>query len=494
MKKLFKLTSLLLVFVMLFSFAACAPAKDPADTTQQGTTPGDTTADANKYADIAGEYLLDASDLGMPMKWYIKITADGKFNISTKRDFSDNKGEGTVGDKDGTYMLVYSDNTAENPKTATFKFEGKNMVFSTKVPIGKASVSPSDDGTKFPTAVLIANEELLGSYFGTLEVPMGGSGKTVSYSFQLDLDYGSKYTFASSFAMGGMAMTRTEKGTFDVNGTEISFTALDVDGEAVETPAAVKGTIENKTIKAAFTLSTMASAPQEIEAKFGTYTEWAGTYMANYQKTMMGQMAMTLTRVCQLELDAFGGYVYATVDPADPTTLDYSETGTYTVADGKFTFTSSAEGATAVEGTLENYILAAKFPISAMMSSPVDLSFYAEEVNGTFTASGEYEEKAYNAALSLGGGKFTLIVGDASEEAEEPNYIAYGSFTVEGGMVTQIALTTEALFETMAMDTPLEEIPAELQSFKLPVAESGISGELIFDLDDTAVIAFEFKK
>ena len=487
MKKLFKLTSLLLVFVMLFSFAACAPAKDPADTTQQGTTPGDTTADANKYADIAGEYLLDASDLGMPMKWYIKITADGKFNISTKRDFSDNKGEGTVGDKDGTYMLVYSDNTAENPKTATFTFEGKNMVFSTKVPIGKASVSPSDDGTKFPTAVLIANEELLGSYFGTYEKAAGPMG-TVVYSFQLDLAYGSKYTFASSFSMGGTAMTRTEKGNFEVNGTEISFTALDVNGEAVETPAAVKGTIEDKTIKAAFTLSAMASAPQEIEAKFGTHTEWAGTYMANYQKPGM------LTRVCQLELDAFGGYVYATVDPADPTTLDYSETGTYTVADGKFTFTSSAEGAAAVEGTYENYVLSIKLRVSSLVPMSVNLSFYAEEVNGTFTASGEYEEKAYDAVLSLGGGKFTLVVGDASEEAEEPNYIAYGSFTVEGGMVTQIAFTTEALYETMAMDTPLEEIPAELQSFKLPVAESGISGELIFDLDDTAVIAFEFKK
>ena len=36
----------------------------------------------------AGEYLLDASPLGMPMKWFIKITADGKFAISTTRDYA----------------------------------------------------------------------------------------------------------------------------------------------------------------------------------------------------------------------------------------------------------------------------------------------------------------------------------------------------------------------------------------------------------------------
>ena len=489
MKKLFKLTSLLLVFVMLFSFAACAPKNDPADT-QQGTTPGDTTADANKYADIAGEYLLDASDLGMPMKWYIKITADGKFNISTKRDFSDNKGEGTVGDKDGTYMLVYSDNTAENPKTATFKFEGKNMVFSTKVPIGKASVSPSEDGTKFPTAVLIANEELLGSYFGTIEVPMGQS--TIPYEFQLDLAYGGKYTFASSFSMGGVSMTRTEKGNFEVNGTEISFTALDVDGEAVETPAAVKGTIEDKTIKAAFFLSSRSSSPREIEAKFGTYTEYAGTYTAVYETTMGGMM--TIGRLCQLELDAFGGYKYSAIDTADMTTVTYEEEGTYTVTDGKLSFTSNKEGATAVEGTYANYVLSTKLPISSKMSNPVDLSFYAEAASGQFAATAENEGTKYGAGLQLLGNNFALAVATNEGDAAVIKYIAIGSFEIEAGMVTKIKLTTTNVYTDQTMQNEITDIPAELQTISLPIAESGISGELIFDLDDTAVIAFEFKK
>ncbi len=493
MKKLFKLVSVLLVFCMLFSFAACTGTTDPsytsAGTNSEGNTDNPAT-DTNKYADIAGEYFLDATDLGMAMKWYIKITADGKFVISTARDYSAVKGEGTVGDKDGTYMFVYSDNTADNPKTATFKFEGKNMVFSTKVPIGAASVSPSDDGTVFPTAVLIAHEELLGSYYGsyTKESAMAG---TVVYDFQLDLTYGSKYTFASSFTMGTTSMTRTETGTFDVNGKEISFTALDVDGEKVETPAAVKGSIEDKVIKAAFKLSMMASAPQEIEAKFGTHSEWAGTYTAAYEKTMgMGAMSVTIARICTLKLDAFGGYTYTAVDMDDPTKVEFTEAGTYTVADGKLSFKSSADGASAVEGAYSNYVLTTKFPISKDMPSAVELSFYAEEASGDFVAKAEKDGKSYVAALSLSGDKFGLAVGPL--DADKENYYLEGTFKIEAGMVTKITFTTTKAYETALREKEITNIPAEVKTFSLPIAESGINGELIFDLDDTATVVFQF--
>ena len=190
MKNLLRIISLALVACMLFSFAACAPQTNPADTGKGADGTNDPAGEENttKYADIAGEYLLDGSNLGMPMKWYIKVSADGKFVISTERDYATVKGEGTIGDKDGTYMFVYSDSTTETPKTATFKFEGKNMVFSTKVPIGAASLSPNEEEQKYPTAKLIANEDILGSYLGTLE--KSAMGSAVVYSFALDLVIG----------------------------------------------------------------------------------------------------------------------------------------------------------------------------------------------------------------------------------------------------------------------------------------------------------------
>lgn len=485
MKKMLKTIAMLLVFAMLFSFAACdtATTDDPAPSAS--STP---SGPAKDYSAIAGEYLLDASNLGMPMKWFIKITADGKFVISTARDYAAVKGEGDIGDKDGTYMFVYSDNTAENPKTATFKIENKNLIFSTRVPIGAASVSPNEEEGKFPTAKIIAHEDIQGVYLGTYEKTSAMAGN-VLYSYELTLGNGLEYTFSSSFAMMGSTYTRTETGTFAIDGTKISFTALAVDGEAVEAPAAVDGTIADKTITAAFKLSMMASEAQEIEAKFGTYAALAGTYTGLYQKAMG---PMTLSYVCALELDAFGGYKYATVSASDPETVDYTEEGTYTYADGKFTFTSAAEGATAVEGTLANYVLNAKFPISKMVPNAVDLALYAEEVSGAFigSASVENDKTVYTAVLNLVGNTFVLAVG--AEDAEKPAYTVTGTFEIQKAMLTSVVLTAATL--TGPDGAAIAEIPAELATISCPVAESGINAELLFDLDDAATLGFQLAK
>ncbi|MBQ2863335.1 MAG: hypothetical protein IJE84_04090 [Clostridia bacterium] len=491
MKNIIKVMSLVLMFCMLFSMVACGnTAKDTTANTEAAGTDG-TTADTSstqtptdKYADIAGEYLLDASNLGMPMKWYIKVTADGKFQISTARDYATLKGEGTVGDKDGTYMLVYSDSTTEAPKTATFKFEGKNMVFSTNVPIGAASVSPNED--QYPVAKLIANEDILGTYLGTYEkVAMG---TPVVYSFSIELVIGNEYVFTSSFTMGANSMTLTETGSFDVKDGKISFTAKAVDGTAVETPATIEGTIADKTIKAAFKLSSMASAPQEIEAKLGVYADIAGTYTGLYEKAM--GPTMTLKYNTTLTIDAFGGYKYSTASATD-NTVDYTEEGTYTYADGKFTFTSNKEGAAAVEGALANYVLTTKLPISAMMSTPVDVTFYAEEVSGKFTSETEDEGKKFVANLYLVGNTFTI---DVLNDKSEVCYVAAGTFEIKKAMLTTVELTTTALYKDAEMKEAVTEIPAELKAVSAPVAESGINAELPFDLDDSKLIGFQFAK
>ena len=493
MKNIFKTIAMLLVFAMLLTFAACTPA--PKDPNPQASTPSGDAGDNNnnsnnsddKYADIAGEYLLDGSNLGMPMKWYIKVTADGKFVISTARDYATVKGEGSVGSKDGTYMFVYSDSTSEAPKTATFTMEGKNMVFSTNIPIGAASLSPNVDEGKYPTAKIIAHEDLQGTYLGEYEKVSAMAG-SVLYSYELVLGNGLEYTFSSSFSMMGNVYTRTETGSFAVDGQKISFTARSVDGEAVEAPAAVEGTIADKTIKAAFKLSTMASAAQEVEARLGVYADQAGVYAGLYKK-QMGPM-MTLSYLTKLELDAFGGYKFSTASTADPTTVDYSEEGTYTFANGKFTFQSSAEGAAAVEGTLANYVMQVKFPISQMVPNAVDLSLYAEEVSGKFSATATSEaKKDYTATLELQGNAFVLTVSEAG--ADVAAYVAKGTFEIQKTMLCSVVMTTT---ELTANGAAVAEIPAELSTISAPVAESGINAELLFDLDDTAVLGFQLTK
>ena len=148
MKKFIKLTALLLALLLILPLAvACKNGNngdDPAATTTKADDPNN--PGGTKYVDISGEYVLDASNLGMPIKRYIKITADGKFSIGTDRTYTTLKGDGTVGNSGDTYMFLYSDSTNDSPKTATFKFEGVNMVFSTSVPIGSASISPNTEG------------------------------------------------------------------------------------------------------------------------------------------------------------------------------------------------------------------------------------------------------------------------------------------------------------------------------------------------------------
>lgn len=482
MKNVMKTIALILVFATLFVFAACGK-KDAAPTAAaQSNTPAQSES---AQTDIAGEYLLDASNLGMPMKWYIKVTEDAKFVISTARDYATVKGEGTVGSKDGTYMFVYSDSTADAPKTATFTMEGKNMVFSTNVPIGAASVSPNLEENKFPTAKIIACEDIQGTYLGEYEKESAMAG-TVLYSYELTLGNGLEYTFSSSFTMGGELYTRTETGSFAVDGSKISFTAMNVDGEAVEAPAAVDGTIADKTIKAAFKLSMMASQAQEIEARLGVYAEQAGVYTGVYQKQMGPTMALSYMTV--LELDAFGGYTFSTVNTED-LAVDYTEEGTYTFADGKFTFQSAAEGAAAAEATLANYVMQAKFPISTMVSNVVDLTLYAEEVSGTFTATAENNEKTYTASLEMLGNVFVLTVTE--DGAEAPAYEAKGTFEIQKAMLCTVVLTTT---ELTAGGNAVAEIPAELATISAPVAESGINAELLFDLDDAALLGFQLIK
>ncbi len=481
MKKLFKVMSVLLVFVMLFSLASCTGNTDSKDTgtSNQGdvNTPN---GDGDKFADIAGEYFLDGTDLGMPLKWYIKITADGTFKISTARDFSVDKGNGEVGAKDGTYMFMYSDSTNEKPKTATFKLENKDLVFSTSVPVGGASVSPTDDGI-YPKAVLIAHEELLGSYFGSYEKTSAMAG-SVLYEYKLTLTYGSKYIFSSSFEMMGSTYTRVETGTFAVADKEISFTALDVDGKKVENPAAVKGTLGDKSIKAPFKLSMMASEAQEVEAKFGTYAEYEGTYVTYYS-------SMMISRGVALVLDAFGNYEYATAGGDDGSEVDYTDVGTYTVTDGKIMLKSNTEGATAVEAKLSNYVITVKLPVTTMVPNTPELSLYAEEASGLFAAEAKAENgTTYGAALNLIGNSFELAV---AKDDGAICYVASGTFEIKAGMVTQLSFTTTKLYKDAEMTTEVTNIPPELKNFDTPVSESGINAELVFDIDDTATLVFE---
>ena len=486
MKNFMKLTALLLALLLVLPFAV-ACANNNGNNDQNPNTPGNENSDptdSTKYADIAGEYLLDATNLGMPIKRYVKVSADGKFVIGTDRTYTSLKGDGTVGNSGDTYMFLYSDSTNEAPKTATFKFEGVNMVFSTSVPIGTASISPNAETGEVPVAKKLVHEDLLGTYAGSYD-KVSAMG-TVPYTFELVLGYGLEYSFSSSFSMMGTSMTLTESGTFAVNGEKITFTATEKAGEAVAEPAAVEGTIVDKKITAAFKLSAMASAAETVEMNFATYADIAGTYTGVV--SLMGGMA---TYDAELTLDAFGGYTYKTTDNGQ---VQYSEEGTFAVADGKLMLTSSAEGATAVEAALNDFTIVASLKVSSMVPMATSITFYSEAVSGQFTATATTEAGvAYMAFLLLEGNTYKLAVG---QDEDHIVYACEGTFEIKTGMVNSLVLTASKICSSPSFsdDTVIADAPDEIKSITAPVSEAGINASLIFDLDDTAELGFNFAK
>ncbi len=364
---------------------------------------------------LAGTYELDAAPLGMPLKVYIIINEDATFQMSNKPVDGADKGSGTIGEKDGTYVMLYSDSTNEKVKSATFTLDGKSLVFSTSVPYGAASFSPKEEENVFPVALLMAYDEYLGEYVGTLmaETAMG----TVPYDVTLKLDKGAKATLSSTFTAMDTTMTYVQEGSFDIDAS--AFLMTTTEGNQITGTINADGTF---TVSAA--LSQMSSTPREVTLAPATTAEYAGEYTAVKDFSMMGfNVAATLS------LSKVGTYHYVS-SIEEGTEDDYMEDGTFTVEGGVITLTP-AEGE-AVEGAYAAAVATLKLKIAAGVPMATELVFYGDKVQGVFTAEGEDEiGNTYASTLTLNpDGTYTIAL-DANGM---PAYDEAGTFRTEESM------------------------------------------------------------
>ena len=378
---------------------------------------------------LAGTYVLDASPLGMPLNIYLLIDENNNFMWTNKLEGGADKGNGMIGSEDGVYMMLYSDSTPENMKTATFTLEGQNLVFSTRVPYGAAGINPNTEENIMPIAKKMVYTDLLGLYVGSLAVEAMGS--SIVYNCELELALGAEYTMTCTFNMMGSDYEFVQQGNFTVENGEIVFAAADLEGQ--------KGVIADGAITADLILSSMGKTPRTIELKKATTADVAGVYTGVADMSAMGFIANTT-----LTLDAVGGYTYSSVIEGMG---EYTEQGAFTHENGVITLISDAEGAAPVEASLATEVLTAKMKIASSVPLATEIQFFSDRIQGVFTAEGEDEAGiAYASTLTLNAdGTYVISVN-------EDSYVEEGTFAVAASpMGVAITLTSADGVESTGM-------------------------------------------
>lgn len=344
---------------------------------------------------LAGTYILDASPLGMPLQIYLIVDEENNFQWTNKLEDGADKGNGTIGSQDGTYVMLYSDSTNENLKMATFTVENGALVFSTRIPYGAAGVSPNEEEGLFPIAKKLVAEEALGLYVGSHDVEAMGS--VITYAYELELMVGAEYTLTSRFTVMGQPQEYIQQGSFSLTDGEIILNAENLPEQ--------KGALSDGVITIDAYISAQSKAPTAVTFQKATTAEAAGVYTGVKDMSAMGFYANTT-----LTLDAVGGYTYESVIDEDA----YTEKGTFTYEAGKVTLISDAEGAAPVEGVLAANVFTAKMRIHPDVPMSTEIPFYHENIQGTFTAEGEDELGIphYSTLILNADGTYSLNVDD----------------------------------------------------------------------------------
>lgn len=395
------------------------------------TTGSESTTTAQTETSIAGEYIIDITDLGMPLQFYLKIDADDNFYLSPDRSYEVDKGHGVVGNSQDTYMLIYSDSTTDEPKNSTFTVENNNLHFSTNLPYGASSLPASkvDDNDPDITYYLVAKTLMYETYYAEYagEHSVSAMGSEVTYAYYLQLGEGREFKFVSDYSMSGTDYQYLESGYYDISGSNV---ILHLDGEDVT------GSFnEDNNLQIPVKPSDMGDR-EERTLQIATTASCASTYYG-YAYSEMGGTTMYDAQVT-LVLDKFGGYSYTAADTVNGTV---TETGSFSIDGSQISF-SPADSDQNYTATLENFIFTGAFEVSTESTTRVDLTLYCKTVQGEFTATGEDEaENQYYATLNLySDGTFDFVI---LYDQEQTLLDKQGTFTISRMMFVQLTLTAE---------------------------------------------------
>lgn len=406
-RNVMRMTVAIVLLGMVLFLSACGksePEQAASDKVQQDQVQVSSQG-AEETFELHGDYAIDITDLGMALTFYLRIAADNSFVLSANRQFSDDRGSGTIGELDGTYLMIYSDSTPEKSKTATFERVGPNLLFQSTLPYGSANISFERVDEDDPDLVyrLMADKYVYEEYYDTY---LGyQSVGELEYDYVLTLGPGAKYSLVSTMVKGE-APSYEEKGSFRVAGESIFITPQG----AAELQGAVT---EDRGLE-------LDVKPEEsldrtpILFRVATTAAHAGRWYAEKNGT-----------AAELTLDYFGGYSFES--------QSHAEKGRFDVTQQTISFTKAGETGP-VEGTKAGYELKAMF-------AGQEWNFYGEAIQGQFTG-GTMVNETYSATLQMNAdGSYALEVLDQESGLELVR--ESGGFAITAGpMAYMITLTS----------------------------------------------------
>lgn len=144
-----KLLGMIFVCAMLLSLAACGSDSE--------------TKTSVNTSEIAGDYYIDLTELGMKLTLYLRLDENGGFLFSPTLDFDVNKSSGTFQKSDGLYVMVYDSVNGEEKSvsdglTSSFEvMEDGSLDFSSCDCIYYGSATASAKSAEKPDVKLIAH-------------------------------------------------------------------------------------------------------------------------------------------------------------------------------------------------------------------------------------------------------------------------------------------------------------------------------------------------
>lgn len=239
MKKIVKRGFVLLLAVcMMLGIVACG--------SEGGSTGGDASTGGGNTAEVANDYYLDLTELGMKLTVFLRLNEDGTFIFSNTLDFEVDKSSGTFQKSGEEYIMVFTSVNGEEKSVSDglassfVVTEDGSLDFSVggAVPYGSANIDTVS--AEDPSIILlgrVVTEDYqapsaesffaMGSYKATVEQD------GISYKHVVTFYEDNTYLHFVTYEQNGAKQFLSETGTYGVSTSQLALEPEEMETEGM---------------------------------------------------------------------------------------------------------------------------------------------------------------------------------------------------------------------------------------------------------------------